>query len=99
MSKAVLTVTADDQSRAYGAANPALTATITGFKNGEILATSGVTGSPSLSTTATTATSPVGSYPGAITGDDRDPRLLELQLHLRGRLPHREQGRPDRHRR
>ena len=48
ISKAALTVTADDQSRAYGAANPALTATITGFKNGEILATSGVTGSPSL---------------------------------------------------
>ena len=47
VTKATLTVTADDTSRVRGA-NPALTATITGFKNGETLATSGVTGSPVL---------------------------------------------------
>ena len=46
VNKAALTVTADNKTRVYGAANPAFTATITGFKNGENLATSGVTGTP-----------------------------------------------------
>ena len=50
----------------YGDANPTLTASFTGFKNGETLATSGVTGSPSLSTTAV-ATSPVSGSPYTIT--------------------------------
>lgn len=59
-----LTVTADDKSRAYGAANPPFTASYSGFVNGENLATSGVTGNPSFSTTPTdTTASPVGSYP------------------------------------
>ncbi|MFO0900290.1 MAG: MBG domain-containing protein [Pirellulales bacterium] len=62
VTKAALLVTADDQSREYGEANPTLTATITGFKNSEVLATSGVTGSPDLSTAAD-PTSPVGDYP------------------------------------
>src|SRR5262245_10248929 len=62
VNPAQLTVTADNKSRGYGAANPALTATITGFTNGETLATSGVTGTPALSTTATTA-SAFGNYP------------------------------------
>jgi hypothetical protein len=62
ISKAGLTVTADNKSRAYGATNPMLTATITGFVNGQTLASSGVTGSPDLSTSATT-NSPVGAYP------------------------------------
>jgi hypothetical protein len=57
-----LTVAADNQTRAFGAANPTFTSTITGFVNGESLATSDVTGSPSLTTTAT-ATSAAGSYP------------------------------------
>jgi hypothetical protein len=39
-----------------------LTASFTGFVNGEILATSGVTGDPALNTTATN-TSPAGNYP------------------------------------
>ena len=62
--KAPLTVTADNQSRDYGAANPTLTATISGFANSETLATSGVTGTASCSTTAT-ATSPASppTYP------------------------------------
>ncbi|MFO0900288.1 MAG: MBG domain-containing protein [Pirellulales bacterium] len=62
MTHATLLVTADDQSREYGEANPALTATITGFKNSEVLATSGVTGAPNLSTAADPS-SPVGDYP------------------------------------
>jgi fibronectin-binding autotransporter adhesin len=59
---ATLTVTADNQSRTYGDANPTLTATYSGFQNGEDLATSDVTGSPALSTLAT-ASSPVSSSP------------------------------------
>src|SRR5207248_702537 len=64
ITKATLTVTANDKTRAYGDANPAFDAAITGFKNSETLATSGVTGSPSCSTTATAASSVSGSpYP------------------------------------
>ena len=57
-----LTVTADAKSKAYGAANPALTATLSGFVLGQTLATSGVSGVASCSTTAV-ASSVVGSYP------------------------------------
>ncbi len=57
-----LTVTADPKSRPFGQANPQLTATISGFVNGQTLATSGVTGSPACATTATIA-SPAGTYP------------------------------------
>ncbi len=62
INKAHLTVTADDASRSYGAANPALGLTFSGFKNGEILATSDVTGSGNVTTSATTATG-VGTTP------------------------------------
>ncbi|PKB16498.1 MBG domain-containing protein [Flavobacterium sp. 5] len=62
INKAALTVTADAKSKTYGAANPALTVTYTGFMNGETLATSGITGSPSVTTTAT-GSSAVGTYP------------------------------------
>ena len=57
-----LTVTADSKSRPFGVANPALTATISGFVNGQTLETSGVTGSPACTTTATLV-SPAGTYP------------------------------------
>jgi hypothetical protein len=59
---ATLTVTAANQSRAHGADNPPLTASYSGFVNSETLATSDVTGSPSLVTSATTD-SAAGSYP------------------------------------
>ena len=55
VNKASLAVTADNTGRLYGDANPTFTSTITGFKNGQTLATSGVTGSPSLTTPATAA--------------------------------------------
>jgi hypothetical protein len=55
ITQAALTVTADAQSRAYGATNPTLTYTATGLINGDTL-----TGT--LATAATT-TSPVGAYP------------------------------------
>src|SRR5919201_3203055 len=61
VTPATLTVTANDASRIYGDANPSFSASYSGFKNGETLATSGVTGSPSLTTSAAAA-SPVGSY-------------------------------------
>jgi 6-phosphogluconolactonase (cycloisomerase 2 family) len=60
VTKAVLTVTADNQSRLYGDLNPTLTYTITGFVNGDTIAV--VSGAASCSTTATQA-SPAGTYP------------------------------------
>ncbi|OGX85868.1 hypothetical protein BEN47_14260 [Hymenobacter lapidarius] len=61
LTKALLTVTADNANRLYGDDNPNFLATITGYKNGQSLATSGVTGSAALTTTAT-KTSDVGPY-------------------------------------
>ncbi|WP_442776052.1 two-partner secretion domain-containing protein, partial [Sphaerotilus montanus] len=61
---ATLTVTANTAARTYGAANPGLGASVSGFVNGETLA-SATTGTLTLATAAT-ASSPVGSY--AITG-------------------------------
>jgi uncharacterized protein (TIGR03437 family) len=60
VSKPVLTVTANNASKVAGAPLPPFTATITGFVNGDTLAV--VSGTPSLTTTAT-ASSPAGSYP------------------------------------
>ena len=57
--KATLTVTANASSRIYGAANPTFTASYSGFVNGNT--SSVLSGSPSLITTATSA-SAVGTY-------------------------------------
>jgi len=54
-----LTVTADSQSKLYGAALPAWTATYTGFVHGDTQSV--LSGSPSLTSTAT-ASSAVGNY-------------------------------------
>jgi len=59
VSPAPLTITANNQSKLYGAALPALTAAYSGFVNGDT-ATS-LTTSPKLTTTAT-ANSPAGTY-------------------------------------
>ncbi|MBU6399497.1 MAG: putative Ig domain-containing protein, partial [Verrucomicrobia bacterium] len=56
---APLTVSANSASRTYGDANPAFTATFSGFVNGDTAAV--ISGSPSFSTSAT-ASSSVGSY-------------------------------------
>jgi filamentous hemagglutinin family protein len=56
INKAQLTVTADNQSRLYGQANPTFTQTITGFVNGEDATSAGITGTALGSSTATTAT-------------------------------------------
>jgi len=60
VNPAVLTVTANNVSKAIGAVNPTLTASFSGFVNGDNSAV--VSGSPALSTTAT-ASSMAGTYP------------------------------------
>jgi hypothetical protein len=60
INAAALTVTANNASRATGAANPTFTASYSGFVNGETTAV--LSGAPSLTATATT-TSPAGLYP------------------------------------
>jgi len=62
IGKAPLTVTADPQSRQYSDPSPTLTATISGFVGGQILATSGVTGAPTCTTTRTIEHQ-AGAYP------------------------------------
>jgi hypothetical protein len=59
VNAAVLTVIANNSSRSYGAANPAFTQSYSGFVNGDT--SSVLTGAPSLTTTATSASAP-GSY-------------------------------------
>jgi hypothetical protein len=60
VTPAALTVTANNASRRYGAANPVFTDTISGFVFGQTKSV--VSGAASLSTTATTS-SPVQAYP------------------------------------
>src|SRR5262249_43534718 len=65
VTPAVLTITANNQTRAYGVANPALTANYSGFVNGDTAAS--LTTAPTVTTTATAA-SGVGSYPITASG-------------------------------
>ncbi|MCX8498243.1 MAG: MBG domain-containing protein, partial [Caulobacteraceae bacterium] len=58
ITKAQLTVRADDKGREYGLANPALTASISGYRNGD---TSSVVSGLSLATAATQGSN-VGTY-------------------------------------
>ncbi|MEI6601496.1 MAG: YDG domain-containing protein, partial [Comamonadaceae bacterium] len=53
ITKAHLTVTADNQSRLYGASNPTFTQAISGFVNSENASSAGVTGTATGSTAAT----------------------------------------------
>ena len=64
VGQATLLVSADNQSRAYGATNPVLTYTITGFQGTDTVAV--VSGAPLLGTMADT-NSGVGTYPITIT--------------------------------
>jgi sugar lactone lactonase YvrE len=61
IAKAPLTVTANNLSMTVGGTVPALTFSTTGFVNGDS-ASSAITGSPALSTSATTS-SKIGTYP------------------------------------
>ena len=90
VTRVTVTVTADSASRAYGQPNPPLGASFSGFALDQTLATSGVTGSPSCTTTAGTASAP-GTYP--VTGlHRRQPAVVQLRLHLRGRHADRDQA-------
>jgi hypothetical protein len=59
VAKAPLTIAADPKTKLYGQANPALTATYTGFVNNE---TPAVLTTPARLTTTARTSSPVGSY-------------------------------------
>ena len=61
VTPANLGVTADNQSRIYGATNPVFTVSYSGFVNAESQTNSDVVGAPDLSTVADT-NSPVGTY-------------------------------------
>ncbi len=78
VTPATLTVTADNQTKTYGAANPTLTHTTTGFVNGDD--EGDLTGTITCSTVAD-ETSPVGSYP--ITCEWCDEHELRDQLRRR----------------
>ena len=65
VNPAPLTITASNQAKVYGQANPALTVSYSGFVNGDTSAS--LTTGPTVTTTATT-TSPVGSYPITASG-------------------------------
>ena len=67
ITAATLAITANPASRAYGAADPTFTDTISGFINGQTLATSDVTGTPSFTTTAA-STSHVGNTYEIVAG-------------------------------
>jgi hypothetical protein len=66
VAKAPLTITGNDQSKPFGAPVPTLTASYSGFVNGDTPAS--VTTPPTLATTAT-ALSPIGSYPITLSGE------------------------------
>ena len=70
VTAAALTITADNQTKVYGAALPTLTASYSGFVNGDTAASLGT--QPTLSTTATVS-SGVGAYgitaSGAVDSD------------------------------
>lgn len=68
VTQAVLTVTANNTSRQYSDPNPTFPASYSGFVNEETLATSGVTGTPSLTATATTSSAPGNSTITATQG-------------------------------
>ena len=73
VTNAALTVTANNVSRVYGAANPTFTGSVSGAVNGDAF-------TETFSTTAT-ASSPVGSYPivPAVTGTDLADYTVTVQ--------------------
>ena len=75
VKKALLTVTAEDKSRAFGVTNPTLTYKMTGFVNGDTQASS-TSGQPAITTTATSTSAP-GDYTitiekGSLASDNYD---------------------------
>ena len=76
----MLTVTAANETKAYGAANPTLTVSYSGFVNGDTAAS--LTTAPIVSTTA------VGLERGRNLSDHRE-RCREPELHDRATSPAR----------
>lgn len=74
VAKVPLTITADNQSRLFGDANPTLTVSYTGFVNDDTVAA--IT-PPTASTTAS-ASSPPGSYPVSLAGGSAANYTLTL---------------------
>ena len=66
VTPALLTVTADDQNRAYGIANPTFTQTVSGFANGDTSAilTGTATGSSAANSTSTAGTYTIAGSTG-----------------------------------
>ncbi len=69
ITRAVVTVTAQNDTRVYGEANPAFTLSYNGFKNGEGV---GVFNSAATATSAADLATGVGSYAITATGADAD---------------------------
>ncbi|MCC8424743.1 MBG domain-containing protein, partial [Mucilaginibacter sp. UR6-11] len=65
VTKAPLTISADNKAKLYGTANPVLTANYNGFVNGDNSAN--LTAQPIIATTVTNSTAP-GSYPITVSG-------------------------------
>src|SRR5207248_2928257 len=65
ISKASVTVKADDASRLYGAANPAFTGTITGIQNGDSITASYSSSADAISAVGTYAIIPTPSDSGS----------------------------------
>jgi gliding motility-associated-like protein len=65
VNKATLTIAANNANKVYGAVNPALGVTYTGFVNGDTNAS--LTTQPGIATTAVTS-SPAGTYPVTASG-------------------------------
>ena len=94
VTPAPLTITADNQTKVYGAALPTLTASYTGFVNGDTSAS--LTTQPTLSTTATVSSHVAGS-PYAITATGAVDTNYTIS-YVAGQ-PHRHPGAADDHRR
>jgi hypothetical protein len=76
VTKAMITVTADNKTKAYGSANPVFSATYSGFVNSEDFSTSKISGTPQFTTRATDISWP-GTYPifaakGTLASDNYD---------------------------
>ena len=72
VSSYTLTVSADNQSRAYGDPNPTLTGTLVGVENGDNITAS--------FSTAATVTNFVGTYPITVTLSDPDGKLANYTV-------------------
>ena len=91
IAKKQLTVKAEDRARQPGQPNPDLDVSWSGFAYSETLASSGVTGDPSCSTTAK-SDSPEGSYPiscsiGTLSSANYSFSFVPGSLHVDGTPP------------